>query len=119
MKVKVSEEQVVDISKQMNPIQADGENLGIVKFGPSGAALLIEQMDRLVAAGNEKAWAPRAFREFAALRPLYAISTRGYPWIEIDLPEDYSRALNEILPKLRVSDEHFSDFPSPAAPVLP
>jgi choline kinase len=119
MKVKVRQNQVVDISKQMDPVEADGENVGIVKFGPAGAALLIEQMDKLVAAGNEKAWAPRAFREFAVLRPLYAVSTSGYPWIEIDFPEDYSRALNEILPKLRVSDEHFIGVPSPPVPVLP
>ena len=104
MKVKVRKGCVVDLSKQMNPAEADGENVGIVKFGPSGAALLIEQMDTLVSAGNLKEWAPRAFREFAAQRPLNAISTRGYPWIEIDFPEDYRCAVNEILPELILSD---------------
>src|SRR5215216_3064516 len=103
MKVKVRKGCVVDLSKQMNPTEADGENVGIVKFGPSGTAFLIEQMDALVTAGNLREWAPRAFREFALQRPLNAISTRGYPWIEVDFPEDYRRAVDEVLPELVLS----------------
>jgi choline kinase len=100
MKVKVRKGVVVEISKQMNPAEADGENVGIVKFGPSGAALLIEQMDALVEGGNLKEWAPRAFGAFAATQPLHAIGTRGFPWIEIDFPEDYAAAQERILPEL-------------------
>lgn len=116
MKVKVRKGCVVDMSKQMNPAEADGENVGIVKFGSSGATLLIELMDTLVAAGNHKEWAPRAFREFAAQRPLNAISTRSYPWIEIDFPEDYRRAVDEILPDL-IQNDPLGDSRN-AAPVL-
>lgn len=100
MKVKVRKGVVAEISKQMNPAEADGENVGIVKFGPSGAAFLIEQMDALVAGGNLKEWAPRAFGAFAQVQPLHAISTRGFPWIEIDFPEDYAAAQERILPEL-------------------
>lgn len=103
MKVKVRKGVVVDISKHMSPAEADGENVGIVKFGPSGAALLIEHMDVLVSSGNLKEWAPRAFGAFAAAQPLHAISTRGFPWIEIDFPADYARAQAEILPELTMS----------------
>lgn len=109
MKVKVREGVVVDISKEMNPAEADGENVGIVKFGPAGAKLLIEQMDALIAAGNLKAWAPRAFRDFAILKPLHAISTRGYPWIEIDFPEDYTCAVEKILPEITMSGDRSGD----------
>ncbi len=100
MKVQVRRGRVVDMSKTMDPSEADGENLGIVKFGPAGAATLVTIMDRLVADGELRAWAPRAFREFAQVRPLHAISTRGLPWIEIDFPEDYQRALREVLPAI-------------------
>lgn len=105
MKVKVRKGVVVEISKQMNPAEADGENVGIVKFGPSGAALLIEQMDALVEGGNLKEWAPRAFGAFAATQPLHAIGTRGFPWIEIDFPEDYANAQEKILPELNSFSE--------------
>jgi choline kinase len=107
MKVKVRCGRVVDMSKAMEPSEADGENLGIVKFSPAGATLLVEIMDRLVGAGELRAWAPRAFREFAQVRPLHAVSTRGLPWIEIDFPEDYQRAVREVLPAIEtmVGDE--------------
>lgn len=110
MKVRVRRGRVVDISKAMDPEAADGENLGIVKFGAEGAELLIEELDALVIAGEHKAWVPRAFQNFAARRPLHAIGTRGLPWIEIDFPDDYRRAVERVLPQIE------RDLSSPAAP---
>ena len=100
MKVKLKEELVVDISKDMNPREADGENVGIVKFSPTGAKALVGYMDELIATGAVKDWAPRAFREYALRHPLHALSTNGLPWIEIDFPEDYQRAVEEVYPKI-------------------
>jgi choline kinase len=108
MKVKVRCGRVTDMSKAMDPAEADGENLGIVKFGAEGAAALVEIMDRLIDAGGLRDWAPRAFAEFAKTHPLHAIGTRGLPWIEIDFPEDYERAVREVLPLIE------SDRVSPA-----
>ena len=48
MKVKVRRGRVVDMSKTMDPAEADGENLGIVKFGAAGAPHLVGILDRLV-----------------------------------------------------------------------
>ena len=108
MKVKVKRGRVVDMSKTMDPEEADGENIGIVKFGATGAAALVDIMDGLVKAGELRAWAPRAFREFAQTRPLYALGTRGFPWIEIDFPEDYRRAVRDVLPDIEAdaADHH-------------
>lgn len=108
MKVKVRRGRVVEMSKQMDPAEADGENLGIVKFGPRGAAAVVEIMDRLIAGGGVRDWAPRAFSEFAKTRALYALGTRGLPWTEIDFPEDYQRALREVLPAIEAdtADDH-------------
>jgi choline kinase len=100
MKVKVRCGRVVDMSKAMDPAEADGENLGIVKFGPEGATALVGIMDRLIAAGGTRDWAPRAFAEFARTYPMHAIGTRGLPWIEIDFPADYQRAVREVLPQI-------------------
>jgi choline kinase len=116
MKVQVRCGRVREMSKQMNPDDADGENLGIVKFGPDGAAELVTIMDRLVAAGNLREWAPRAFREFAQVRPLHAIGTRGFPWIEIDFPEDYQRAVRDVLPQIDRADDDVDMSVLPALP---
>src|SRR5215213_7016496 len=100
MKVKVSDGCVVDIRKDMDPAEADGENVGIVKFSASGAKRLIEEMDSLISRGHERDWAPRAFLQFATRFPLHAISTDDYPWIEIDFPEDYRKAKEEVFPQI-------------------
>jgi choline kinase len=100
MKVQVRRGRVVDISKTIAPEEADGENVGVVKFGAAGARVLCGFLDERVAAGGLRDWAPRAFADFAKIRPLHVIGTRGFPWTEIDFPEDYARAVNEILPAI-------------------
>jgi choline kinase len=105
------------MSKTMAPDEADGENLGIVKFGAAGAAALIGIMDGIVGAGELRAWAPRAFAEFAKTHPLHAIGTRGYPWIEIDFPEDYTRAVRDVLPAIE-ADRFTDDEDDLGAPSL-
>jgi choline kinase len=101
MKIKTRRGRVVEISKTLDPKEADGENLGIVKFGAQGAAMLVDLLDQRVAAGGLREWAPRAFADFAERRPLHVIGTRGYPWTEIDFSEDYDRAVNEVLPAIQ------------------
>lgn len=100
MKIKVRNQLVIDISKEMDPLEADGENVGIVKFSAPGAKFLVGYMNSLIESGAVKDWAPRAFLEFARRHPLHALSTRGLPWIEIDFPEDYQRAVNEVFPRI-------------------
>ena len=121
MKVKLQDRMVIDISKTMDPLEADGENVGIVKFGARGAKALVGYMDELIAGGALKDWAPRAFREFALHHPLYALSTRGLPWIEIDFPEDYRRAVDEVYPRIEASlfhDDQTFLLPTPSAVAL-
>lgn len=107
MKVKVRDGLVVDISKDISPLEADGENVGIVKFSATGAKVLVRYMDELIANGAKNDWAPRAFLEYARYHPLHALSTDGLPWIEIDFPEDYHRAVTEIYPQIESQLQHF------------
>jgi choline kinase len=103
MKVKVRGGELIDISKSMDPMEADGENVGLVKFGSTGAGVLAKELENLIANGATRSWAPRAFLEFTNRRPLHVIGTRGYPWIEIDFPDDLRRAQDEILPQIPLS----------------
>jgi len=100
MKVTIRRGLVVDISKAMPADAADGENVGIVKFGRDGARVLAGLLDQHVGAGGLRDWAPKAFADFAQLRSLHAIGTRGLPWTEIDFPEDYVHAVRTILPAI-------------------
>jgi len=104
MKVKVRDGLVVDMAKTLAPEDADGENLGIVKFGPSSAPAVVDILDRIVAGGGLRDWAPKAFREFAQRQALHAIGSGRYPWIEIDFPADYERAVRVVLPAIEAMD---------------
>jgi choline kinase len=112
MKVQVRGGRVVAMSKTMDPAEADGENVGLLRFDAPEVPDLVACLDRVVEAGGLREWAPRAFAAFAGQRPLYAIGTRGYPWIEIDFPEDYERAVRDVLPLV---DAGGAPVPSPVA----
>jgi choline kinase len=100
MKVQVRCGCVTDIAKTIPTAEADGENVGIARFGAEGAAVLVEEMGRLVAGGAARAWLPAAFAAFCRRRPLRVVDSRGFPWIEIDFPEDYWRACTDVLPAI-------------------
>ena len=103
MKVKVQGDRIMDIRKDMNPAEADGENVGLLKFSAAGSCGLFAKAAELVSRGVVNAWAPRAFQELCPTHPLYAVSTQGLPWIEIDFPEDLERARTEIYPRIEMS----------------
>jgi choline kinase len=105
MKVKVRGGCVVDIRKTLPWQHADGENVGIAKFGPAAAPVLLECLDEIVSRGGVREWAPQAFRQFARVRPLHVVGTRGLPWIEIDFPADYERAERVIVPLVEARDK--------------
>jgi choline kinase len=103
MKVQVRRGCVTLIDKTVAAVDADGENVGIAKFGCEGAAILLEEMGRIIDAGGTTDWVPRAFSAFIRRRPLHVVESRGYPWIDIDFPEDYWRACSEILPAIEAA----------------
>lgn len=100
MKVKLQGDRIVDIRKDMNPAEADGENVGLLKFSAAGSRVLFAKADELVARGVVNAWAPLALREICSSHPLHGVSTQGLPWIEVDFPEDLEKARTEIYPRI-------------------
>ena len=104
MKIHARRGCVQAIAKTLADEDADGENVGIAKFGKDGAAVLVAAAERILAAGGTREWLPRAFAEFANERPLRIVETRGFPWIEIDFPEDYWRACTDVLPSITDGD---------------
>jgi choline kinase len=111
MKVKTRGGRVIEIAKTLDPAEADFENIGIAKFGRPGTAVLVEEMNRIVGAGALREWLPAAFAAFCRRRPLHVVDSRGFPWIEIDFPEDYWRACTDVLPAI--------EAPAPGSGTVP
>jgi hypothetical protein len=62
--------------------------------------VLLEEINSVLANGGAREWLPRAFASFALRRRLSVVETRGFPWTEIDFPEDYWRACTDVLPAI-------------------
>jgi L-glutamine-phosphate cytidylyltransferase len=112
MKVHIRRGLVMAIDKTLPDEESDAENIGIAKFSRSGARCLLGHVNRIIGGGTHTDWLPRAFDGFCRERPLYAVDRRGYPWIEIDFPEDYWHACRDVLPAI---DADSSPLAVPAA----
>ncbi|MBI3951691.1 MAG: phosphocholine cytidylyltransferase family protein [Acidobacteria bacterium] len=103
MKVALDGDRVVAISKELDAGVAAGENLGVVKFSRSGARVLFEKIEALIAQGGADRWCPYAFDAIAPYQPIYGIDIGDLPWIEIDFPTDLMKAVRSIYPKIEQS----------------
>lgn len=89
MKVRVEDGRVVGVGKELE--RADGEYIGVCKFGPEEAAALIRQLDDLVEAGRTNEWYEAAFDRLVPDHPLETVEARD-DWIEIDDRDDLRAA---------------------------
>lgn len=96
MKVLVEGNRVKGLSKSFT--RADGENVGMLKFDKNGLKMLIDTIEFFLGQGYFSEMVPFAVNAMASKCFIEAVSVDRLPWIEIDFPEDYERALKEIYP---------------------
>ena len=101
MKVVTSNGVIKEISKNIPPSAADGENVGMIKLGAEGARLVFDVAEGFAKQGEWNFWVPFAIQNLIDRHTFYAISTDSLPWIEIDYQHDLERARDEILPAIR------------------
>lgn len=99
--VVVREGRVIALTKQM-PERFDlaGEGVGFLKVSKRDARHLIDSVEAYITQGMLDMEYEDALREFFSLVPVGYEKIGGLPWIEIDFPEDITRAEQDILPKL-------------------
>jgi len=93
MKVRLNDDRIIEIDKNIDPEVADGESLGVLKFGSEGAIHLHKKIEALLDIGNRMAWAPYAFNHMIPSYPLHYVSIGSLPWIEVDDHQDYAEAV--------------------------
>jgi choline kinase len=100
MKVHVGDGALVQMSKTLPPGRVSGENVGILKLTRTTAQSTAAAAAALIAAGRERAWLAEAINFAAADHPIACLDIEGWPWVEIDYPEDLARARIEVLPRV-------------------
>lgn len=100
MKLRVHDGALVEMSKDLPPDRVTGENVGILKLTRDTAEAMAEAAEDLIASGHEDAWLAEAVNTVARRRPIECLDVKGWPWIEIDFPEDLLRARHEVLPRV-------------------
>ena len=97
-KVRVTGDQVQALSKALS--QGDGENVGMLKFSAKGGRALFRTIQRQLDQGHTMEMVPFAVNALVAHHAVAAVPVKGLPWLEIDFPEDYQRACEEVYPAI-------------------
>jgi len=105
MKVHVRDGALVEMSKALPRSRVSGENVGILKLTRTTAESTAAAAAALVATGHERGWLAEAVNFAAADHPITCIDVEGWPWVEIDFPEDLTRARNEVFPRVAAALE--------------
>lgn len=101
MKVELSGNRLVTMSKTLDSTCVHGENVGLLHFLADDARRLFAHAETILAAGSKTEWMASAVQHLAEKRPLQGVDVRGRPWIEIDFAEDLEDARRRIWPLIQ------------------
>ncbi|MBD3285941.1 NTP transferase domain-containing protein [candidate division WOR-3 bacterium] len=100
MRVKVDGKgRITEIAKTLDVEESAGEYIGLARFGRDFSKALFERIGEMVSTDQTDVWYENAINDILDTFPLYSLSTRGMPWIEIDDHGDLDRA-SEIAKKI-------------------
>lgn len=108
MKVRSRAGVLVEMSKTMPAERVSGENVGILKLTRDTAEATAAAAAALIGSGRERAWLAEAVNLVADEHPIECIDIEGWPWIEIDFPEDLTRARREVFPRVVAASAPFA-----------
>jgi choline kinase len=97
MKARMDGARILGMSKQLSS-EAAAEVVGPAKFGPAGAARIIDALDRLEASGERNRWAYGVFGDLAADLAFTGVDNPGAFWAEVDTVAD-ARDAERRIPK--------------------
>ena len=97
MKVRVDHGRLVEMSKVMRSDRICGENVGMLRLSSTSLGHVADAARTIAASGGERAWLAAAINHVAVDHPC-CVDVAGWPWVEIDFPEDLARARSEVFP---------------------
>lgn len=97
VKVIVQGNQVLEIGKHLNPDTCFGEFIGVAKFVGSFARRFRQTVFDEAVSGNEMRFFEHALDVMQDKSGLTAVDITGLPCVEVDFPEDYRYAVEQVL----------------------
>tara|TARA_B100000315_G_C14536493_1_gene568711 strand:+ start:845 stop:1513 length:669 start_codon:yes stop_codon:yes gene_type:complete len=88
------------IGKELPLDRAEGEFIGVAKFGRSDNKTFIEKLDRCIRDGRGNEFFELAIQEMIGESRIYEVDVSDLPSIEIDFPEDLKIARDEVYLKI-------------------
>lgn len=102
-RVKVDKNgRIMLIQKRMDLKFTYGRTIGMAKFDRFGAHIILNRLEKIVSSGEKKRWFFSVIGDYLQEIPVYAVSTHGNPWAEVDTDEDLGKA-KEIANKIEIS----------------
>lgn len=107
VKLCVVNGRLVEFRKHVNEdltCDFQGESVGFFKFSPDIAAGLVQKAEEYINNGKKNEPYEEIIRDLLLEYPgkFSFEDVTGYPWLEIDFPDDMTRAREEILPQIEV-----------------
>ncbi|MDQ0190000.1 phosphocholine cytidylyltransferase family protein [Alicyclobacillus cycloheptanicus] len=97
VKVLVDGSAVLEIGKHLDPSACYGEFIGVAKFCGSFADRFRASVHTEAVPGNEMQFFEYALDQMPDKTGLTTVDITGLPCVEVDFPEDYEYAVNQVL----------------------
>ncbi|MBR72390.1 MAG: ADP-glucose pyrophosphorylase [Rhodospirillaceae bacterium] len=107
MKLAINNGSIVDFRKKIEkPCDYYGESVGFFKFSTTTAQSIANTCSQMISSGLQETYMEEVIRYELLKNPkIFAFEDiTGLPWIEIDFPEDLTKAETKILPSLIIGD---------------
>jgi choline kinase len=99
MKVVSRGGRLTGLSKDV-PVDSNPEYVGLARIDPAHGPLLARILEQLVSQDTVQGYYEAGIEQLAALEPVRVVRIDGLAWIEIDDPDDLSRAQGEVLERV-------------------
>lgn len=97
VEVDANGQQISAIGKHLNPKTSYGEFIGVANFTGDFRKRFRQTVLREVAVGNEMKFFEHALDVMQDKHDMFAVDITGLPCVEVDFPEDYEYAIQEVL----------------------
>lgn len=89
---------IIKLGKYISPSEAEGEFIGVARFGRNVSADFIDRLEHYSDSGKRNLFFEKAVEDILETDTFFPLDVTDIPNIEIDYPEDLEEAKNTVYP---------------------